>query len=164
MYTLLGLNLLRLLSQSKIAEFHMELELIDLQEVIANRFIQYPVLLEQFLMEGNYSKVFASRNEVPDKDYLFFLEVLIATIRNEVADCAEKAYEFLPIRDAAAMMYFNDLKEFAEFIKARDWVTDASQTRILFSKALESEKKPNIPARTAVSMMLSYAREMERIV
>ena len=48
---ILGLHLLFLLSQSRMAEFHTELELIPL-EMHTNIFIKHPVRLEQYLMEG----------------------------------------------------------------------------------------------------------------
>lgn len=56
-YHLLGLNLLCLLAQNRVAEFHTELELLSPQDIQSNVFIHYPVSLEQYLMEGCYNKV-----------------------------------------------------------------------------------------------------------
>jgi 26S proteasome regulatory subunit N12 len=51
MYMILGLNLLRLLAQSKISEFHTELEAIGSKQ-LKNLYINHPVTIEQALMEG----------------------------------------------------------------------------------------------------------------
>jgi 26S proteasome regulatory subunit N12 len=56
-YELLGLNLLWLLTQNRVAEFHTELELLSPNDIQKNVFIRYPVCLEQYLMEGCYNKV-----------------------------------------------------------------------------------------------------------
>ena len=79
-YTILGLNLLRLLAGNQIADFHTELELIP-TDMLDNTFINHPVLLEQYLMEGSYTKIIASRNEVPSSAYTFIMDELISTVR-----------------------------------------------------------------------------------
>lgn len=56
-YELLGLNLLWLLTQNRVAEFHTELELLSPHDIQNNAFIHYPVSIEQYLMEGSYNKV-----------------------------------------------------------------------------------------------------------
>lgn len=56
-YHLLGLNLLFLLSQNRVAEFHTELELLPYDIVQTNPYIRHSVALEQYLMEGSYNKV-----------------------------------------------------------------------------------------------------------
>ncbi|KAJ2842212.1 regulatory particle non-ATPase, partial [Coemansia erecta] len=56
MYPLIGLNLLRMLSDNLIADFHSALERIDLDQLQNNSFIIHPVKLEQALMEGSYKK------------------------------------------------------------------------------------------------------------
>lgn len=59
MCELLGLNLLCLLSQNRVAEFHTELELFAHPDVhvLENVYIKHAVSLEQYLMEGRYNKV-----------------------------------------------------------------------------------------------------------
>ena len=56
-YELLGLNLLRLLSQNETAKFHTEIELLDSATIQENPYISCPVKLEQDIMEGSYKKV-----------------------------------------------------------------------------------------------------------
>ena len=90
-YHILGLNLLGLLAQNRLAEFHTEMELLSVEEH-KNIYIKYPITLEQFLMEGSFHKVFLSKGNVPAQNYNFFIDILIDTIRLEIASCAEKAY------------------------------------------------------------------------
>ena len=54
---LLGLNLLALLAQNRVGEFHTELELLPPEAIHNNVYIKYPVALEQSLREGSYNKV-----------------------------------------------------------------------------------------------------------
>ncbi len=81
MMPLLGLNLLRLLAQNRIADFHTQLELIDPESLHSNLYIKHPVQLEQYLMEGSYNKVYHARSDVPAEEYLFFMDILMGTIR-----------------------------------------------------------------------------------
>ncbi|KAG9154499.1 hypothetical protein Leryth_026279 [Lithospermum erythrorhizon] len=55
-YPILGLNLLRLLVQNRIAEFHTELELLS-SGALENPCIKHAVELEQSFMEGAYNRV-----------------------------------------------------------------------------------------------------------
>ena len=80
MASLLGLNLLRLLTQNKIAEFHTELELLP-ASLLETVYIQHPMQIEQSLMEGAFNKVWHSRANVPAKEYLYFIDILMGTIR-----------------------------------------------------------------------------------
>ena len=54
---ILGLNLLHLLAQNRLAEFHLELQLLNLSEIQTNDFLKFPVEYEECLMEGSYNKV-----------------------------------------------------------------------------------------------------------
>lgn len=56
-YQLLGLNLLFLLSQNRVAEFHTELELLPSDHIQNDVYIRHPLSIEQYLMEGSYNKV-----------------------------------------------------------------------------------------------------------
>ena len=82
-YPIRGLNLIRLLIQKRIADFHTTIESLPLSadEIASNPFIQHPVNLELWLMEGSYSKVWNAREEAPAEEYKFFVESLMGTIR-----------------------------------------------------------------------------------
>lgn len=47
MHQLLGLNLLFLLSQNRVSEFHTELERLSARDIQTNVYIRHPVSLEQ---------------------------------------------------------------------------------------------------------------------
>lgn len=78
-----GLNLIRLLTQNRIADFHTTLESLPLpaDEINDNPYIRHPVNLERWLMEGSYSKVWNAREEAPADEYKFFVDSLMGTIR-----------------------------------------------------------------------------------
>jgi 26S proteasome regulatory subunit N12 len=80
MYMLLGLNLLKLLAEVKYSEFHTELESIGSKN-LKNIYINHPVSIEQALMEGSYNKIWNARQDVPAKEYAFFMDILMQTIR-----------------------------------------------------------------------------------
>jgi 26S proteasome regulatory subunit N12 len=85
-YTIQGLiNLIRLLTQNRIADFHTTLETLDADVIAENIFIKHPVNLERWLMEGSYSNVWnaSPREEAPaeDSEYKFFVDSLMGTIR-----------------------------------------------------------------------------------
>lgn len=81
-----GLNLIRLLTQNRIADFHTTLESLPLpaDAIGDNPYISHPVNLERWLMEGSYSKVWNARAEAPAEEYKYFVDSLIGTIRYAV--------------------------------------------------------------------------------
>jgi len=116
-YNLIGLNLLCLLSQNRISDFHTALEQIEPEQLNNNPAIQHPVKLEQSLMEGSYNRVWSSRSVVPAPEYLFFIDILMDTIRNEIASCSEKAYTSLPLSDAGTLLFFTNMQDILNFAK-----------------------------------------------
>uniref|UniRef100_A0A7S4M5K9 PCI domain-containing protein n=1 Tax=Vannella robusta TaxID=1487602 RepID=A0A7S4M5K9_9EUKA len=160
-YTILGLNLLRLLANNQIADFHTELELIP-TEMLDNTFIKHPIQLEQYLMEGSYTKIIESRNEVPSSTYSNFMEQLVHTVRDEIAACSEKAYAYLSVDQATKLFMFQP-QELNEFCEQRGWMIDGN--RIVFNQEEEQEEdKRSIPSSKVIARTLLYARELERIV
>ena len=89
-YQLLGLHLLCLLAQYRVAEFHTELERLPGNEIQNNVYIEHSVSLEQYIMEGSYNKVLLAKGNVPAESYNFFIDILMDTVRNEIVSCLEK--------------------------------------------------------------------------
>ncbi|KAJ1770966.1 regulatory particle non-ATPase [Coemansia sp. RSA 1813] len=162
MYPLIGLNLLRMLSDNLIADFHSALERIDLDQLQNNPFIVHPVKLEQALMEGSYKKVWQARSEVPTPEYLFFMDLLMSTIRNEVASCVEKSYTGLPFDDAKSVLFFSNLDELLSFSQEHKWTVSPSEKRITFPVVAEDTRM--FHGDDIMKQTLAYARELERIV
>lgn len=61
------------------------------------------VVLESF--QHFCFQIFLAKGNVPAKNYNFFMDILLDTIRGEIAVCMEKAYEKLSLKDAARMLY-----------------------------------------------------------
>ena len=83
---LTGLNLLRLLAENKIAEFHAQLEIIGAKshenQVGASEPVMFARGLEEWVMEGAYNRVWkAGEGKGVSVYQKFFLDVLMDTIR-----------------------------------------------------------------------------------
>ncbi|KAL0070898.1 regulatory particle non-ATPase [Marasmius tenuissimus] len=163
-YPIRGLNLIRLLTQNRIADFHTTLESLPLSAdaIGENPYIRHPVNLEQWLMEGSYSKVWNAREEAPAEEYKFFVDSLMGTIRNEIASCEEVAYETLPLKDAATLLFFTNQSEFLSFAKQRGWQVDLGSSTITFMR--KGEEQTEIQKEKLIRASLGYARELEQIV
>ncbi|PCH41291.1 hypothetical protein WOLCODRAFT_162959 [Wolfiporia cocos MD-104 SS10] len=163
-YPIRGLYLIRLLTQNRIADFHTTLESLPLaaDSLTANPYIQHPVNLERWLMEGSYSKVWNAREEAPVEEYKFFVDSLMGTIRNEIASCEEAAYESLPMKDAGTLLFFNNQSELLSFAQQRGWQVNLTAGTITFAK--KGEEKLEIPKERLITANLAIARELEQIV
>lgn len=73
-------------------------------------------------MEGSYNKVWHGRGDVPAEEYVLFMDILMETIRHEIASCSEAAYTGLPLDDAARLFFFNSPADFIQFAQ-QVWVS-----------------------------------------
>ena len=162
-YQIVGLNLLSLLAENRLAEFHTELELLPVEE-LKNIYIKHPVSLEQFLMEGSFHKVFLLRGNVPAQNYNFFIDILIVTIRNEIASCMEKAYTSISVQEAAKMLMMDSRDNLEEYVQQRGWTTDEGRSSFIFPQKEKKEELHFVQNKVLISECLSYARELEKIV
>ncbi|KAF2157854.1 hypothetical protein K461DRAFT_290127 [Myriangium duriaei CBS 260.36] len=169
-----GLYLLLLLSQGDYAGFHTEIERLETSQdgsanLDADPFIAYPMRLEQALMEGSYDRVWGETkgNRVPGEEFGVFTEVLINTIRAEIASCSERAYPSLPISNAKNLLFLDSEGAVVDFARSRGWT--ARDGRIYFP-AVETEAAAadgkNVMAATGlvIENTLGYARKLETIV
>lgn len=162
-YLLLGLNLLCLLSQNRLAEFHTELELLPPKDIQNNPYLKHPVSLEQYLMEGSYNKVFLAKGNVPSPYFTFFMDILLNTIRDEIAYCMEKSYRKISLKEAARILYLNKPDELNEIVTKHGWKLQSDQSFHFADNQTKSEKE-QVPADEIASQMIQYAREMEIII
>ncbi|CAA3008685.1 26S proteasome non-ATPase regulatory subunit 8 homolog A-like [Olea europaea var. sylvestris] len=162
-YLILGLNLLRLLVQNRIAEFHTELELLS-AIALENPCIKHAVELEQSFMEGAYNRVLSARKTLPHETYDYFMDLLAKTVRDEIAGCNEKAYDSLSVNDAQQILLFSSDQELVEYIKVEHPEWEIKNGFVYFKQARESEPCKEIPSLQLINQTLSYARELERIV
>mmetsp|Transcript_6185 Transcript_6185/g.13203 ORF Transcript_6185/g.13203 Transcript_6185/m.13203 type:complete len:292 (+) Transcript_6185:45-920(+) len=181
---MLGLNLMRLLSQNRIAEFHTELEIlpeslpsssaasasskITLNELLTAPPIAFPMRLEQDLMEGAYPRIVRSKETMPHALFGVFLEHLVETVRREVADCAEKAYERIDVAYAVkVLMLDGDKAGWDAFCEDRAWVVDETEGVVVFGEKKPpqaSEMEDTVPTVEVMRRSIAYAKELERIV
>ncbi|XP_068257108.1 26S proteasome non-ATPase regulatory subunit 8 [Nyctibius grandis] len=162
-HQLLGLNLLFLLSQNRVAEFHTELERLPAKEIQSNVYIKHPVSLEQYLMEGSYNKVFLAKGNIPAESYTFFIDILLDTIRDEIAGCIEKAYEQILFAEATRILFFPTAKKMTDYAKKRGWVL-APNNYYSFSSRQHKPEEATIPSTELATQVIEYARQLEMIV
>ncbi|EJU06586.1 hypothetical protein DACRYDRAFT_61370 [Dacryopinax primogenitus] len=161
-YPLIGLNLIRLLTQNRIGDFHTTLETLPPNILGENPFIQHPVHLERWLMEGSYNKVWQEREAAPSEEYKFFVDSLMETIRREIASCEEKAYDSLPLSDAMNLLFFTKPSDLMIFAQERGWNVDPTTQAIHFAR--KAEETIEIPKEKIIINSLAYAKELEQIV
>ncbi|KAF0971678.1 hypothetical protein FDP41_009901 [Naegleria fowleri] len=160
---ILGLNLLRLLAQNRIAEFHTELELIPIELHKKSMYIKHAIQMELFLMEGSYTKLRSLRDKAPAPEYNVFMDLMIDTIRKEIADCTELAYEKISLPGIQKLLLFQNENETRDFIASRMmWSIENDQ--VVFEKSTEDKKTFQGTNRDVITRTLFYAKDLERIV
>ncbi len=166
---LVGLNLLRLLSENKIAEFHMLLEHIS--EANSPE-IQFAVQLEEWVMEGAYNRVWTAVQGIAENaDERIFVDDLIQTIRLEIASCISRAYVGLAAKDAQSLLFMsNNSEAFRQLLQQLGWtVIDGKINFNQYDQMhLDIPKKESgttdLTDKETIKQFLNYARELERIV
>ncbi|XP_060923582.1 26S proteasome non-ATPase regulatory subunit 8-like [Limanda limanda] len=133
MHQLLGLNLLFLLSQNR------------------------------YLMEGNYNKVFLAKGNIPAKSYTFFIDILLDTIRDEIAGCIEKAYEQIQVAEATRVLFFSTPKKMADYARKRGWSL-SPDGYYSFASQQQRTEEVTIPSTELAQQVIEYARQLEMIV
>lgn len=189
-----GLYLLLLLSQGDYAGFHTVIESLEMayagkKRLDEDAFIQYPMRLEQALMEGSYDRVWGETKgeRVPSEEFGVFSEVwhtisptliivmktnisptqvLVNTIRSEIASCSERAYPSLPISNAKNLLFLDSEGAVIQFAQSRGWV--AKEGRIYFPEQQEEmaqgDKDILAASGQVIENTLEYARKLETIV
>ena len=159
----LGLNLMNLLVDNRLSEFHAELELLS-EEDAKSSYVSFPITLERQLMVGSYDEVLAAQSAVPDPSYNFFMEQLLETVRDSIADCVEVSYKVMKLDDAVTMMKFDSVSELQEYVqeKREDWIVEDGS--LMFQPPPIGSKAVDIPSQKLMGQALSYATELERIV
>jgi 26S proteasome regulatory subunit N12 len=158
-FNILGLNLLRLLAQNRIADFHTQLETIA-PAALQSPAVQFPVLLEQNMMEGTYSKVLEMQKKLPLPAFGVFMDMLKDTLIDEVAMVSEKAYKRLPAAKLQELLMMSSLSELQAYAQEREWKFEGAD--VIFD--LGNVEKKEVPATALIAGTLHYAKELERIV
>lgn len=159
---ILGLNLLYLLVENKLAEFHSELELLN-DEQLKSKSIAFCTQLDQHLNLGSYDQVLSAAKNPPVDYYQFFLRSLLDTVRINIGDCAAASYSKLTIDAATSVLLFSSKEETLNFIRDEypDWEIGDKEIDLRVTKVVKSEE---IDSKSLISQTLGYATELERIV
>ena len=159
----LGLNLMHLLVDNRLSEFHAELELLS-EEDARTPYVLFPITLERQLMVGSYDEVLNAGSLVPDPSYSFFIEKLLETVRDAIADCVEVSYKSMKLVDAVKMMKFESIEQLLEYVQEEreDWIVEGD--RLTFQPPPMGSKAVDIPSMNLIAQSLTYATELERIV
>lgn len=158
-WPVLGLRLLSLLAESRIAEFHTELELLPVASH-GNQFISYAIALEQELMEGSYRSLWDASSKVPFPEYRFFVDHLVSAARDNIAECSEKAYRELTPEDAIKLLKLSSTAALSDFCAKRGW--ELKNNVVHFRPVVDQTFF--IPSKELIKQGLGYATELERIV
>lgn len=162
-YQLLGLNLLFLLSQNRVAEFHTELERLSVDVIRKDPYIKQPLELEQYLMEGSYNKIFLAKGNVPAESYLLFMDTLEETVRGEIGACIERAYHSIPCVEAARRLNISSEKDMLQFGEKREWKLGEDNC-YHFKPSGGAGSSSGLPSSELASQAVEYARHLEMIV
>jgi 26S proteasome regulatory subunit N12 len=106
------------------------------------------------------------------------IQVLIDTIRSEIASCSEKAYPSIPLSNAKNLLFLESEGAVLSFAKARDgWAvkdgriyfpvwSDGDQDVEGAVNGVHSSEKGDVlsASGTVIENVVGYARELETIV
>lgn len=116
-------------------------------------------------MEGSYNKVFLAKSQVPSPYYTFFIDVLLNTIRIEVASCLEQAFDSVAVTDAVRLLFLNNLEDLKKFLSSRQWVLSSDGHSISFPTSKDmNQLTSKVASQQIASQIVEYAVELEKIV
>lgn len=110
-----GLHLMFFLASNRLSDFHMLLETIPQRVQNNNAYITTPVRIEQSLMEGAYNKVVLTEKNIPSPYYAVFVQIMLDTIRREIASSIEKSFKVLTAKDATIMLLFDNDQQMQKY-------------------------------------------------
>lgn len=189
---IIGLYLMSLLVTASSSEFHSELELLFAASMESKNspiyddpYIQFPISLERKLMVGIYDEIFNMTLPCATT-YPFFMEQLVSTVRDAIADCMEVSYLSLSIPQTATIMKFDSasathsaasdpVRELLDYIEVarEDWIVHLDTNTITFQQQQHSNSMntagmtmtgQDVPSQQWIQQTLTYATEMERII
>ncbi|PVU91365.1 hypothetical protein BB561_004432 [Smittium simulii] len=158
----IGLYLLALLCQNRISDFHVVLERLEYNVIQSDVYVMHPIKVEQALMEGSYKKVYIARAQVPAPAFENLVDLLLSTIRDEIAKCASQSYVSLPINDAKTLLFCNDYEQLSEIAKSNNWTINPYDKKVYFVNT--NEESFDFDPQLVISQSLTFAQELERIV
>lgn len=96
--------------------------------------------------------------------YINISQVLIGTIRKEIASCSERAYPSIPVSDAKSLLFLDSEGAVINFAKELDWVVKDGRIYFPVQEEEYSSKDILVTSDQVIRNTLGYARELETIV
>lgn len=90
------------------------------------------------------------------------MDILLCTVRDEIAGCIEKAYDKISVQDAAKRLNLKTVEEVKNFGVKRNWQLDAGGVYNFVDKSVKP--KEVLPSVELAEQAIFYARELEMIV
>lgn len=160
---LFALNLLLLLVESRLPEFFALLEVMD--KSTSSKHIDFVVGLERNLTEGSYHKALRARKDSTSALFVFLLEDLELTVREELASCIEVSHKSIRVQKAAELLNLSSAQAVMDFANARDdWHISGDQITFPSRNQVKILSKESIPASWTVRECLNMAVELDKIV
>jgi len=160
--TIRGAELLFLLIENRLDEFHSTLELLS-EAQLGHPAIAFATELDQQLMVGSFDKVLSSATNPPHPAFKFILKSLINTVRITIGECISSSYESLDVSSARTLLMFDSLEETEEFVNDNfPWRREFEKFQIRDNN--NKNKADMLNSSETIRMALSYATELDRIV
>eukprot|EP01083_Nonionella_stella_P012261 34791_1 len=158
---LMGLYLMYLLTENRFGDFHVEIELLSFDD-LENKYIKFPMRIEQFMMEGSYGEIWNSRDHQPDKTYTVLMSKLEQTVRDEIAESLQCVHDQMPLKDALEMLKLNNPQSLQQYIKTKELKWSITNDTLTFAAIKAKEQK--IEAVVTAKDMLEFTNNIETIV
>ena len=88
-------------------------------------------------MEGSYNKVFLARFNVPAESYLFFIDILLDTIRGQIASCISASYSSVTVAEATKLLFCDNQSKTKQFADKQGWEGDGKVYRWVTGSLLD---------------------------
>ena len=95
-------------------------------------------------------------------EHSLIVQILVHTIRSEIASCAARSYPSLSIASAKNLLFLNSEGAVAEFAQEQGWSLEDG--RICFPGLLNEKEGAEGDQKEVISHMVQYARDLESIV
>jgi 26S proteasome regulatory subunit N12 len=161
---LIGLNLMRLLAQNRLAEYHMELEVLSAVEPRRNPYVSFPFQVEQALVEGSYEKILHIE---AGPEWQPFIELLQETTRREMVTCWAEAYTRATLVELATMAALPPSKVPALLERVLDpmqYQLEGEMVTFRPSALIQESPSQHPVATESIDRSMEYIRALERIV
>lgn len=169
---ILSLYLLQLLSKGDVVHFHSELEFLNqhLKSMDTDLYLNYPVKIENWVLEGYYDKAVSliknteSEEKLKLKEFNIFDRTLLQAIRLEISRSMEKSYQSLPLSNARYLLFLNSEKEVEQWAVQQGWPVVKNEIVFKEQEVVGDDEEAYNSSQRLVKNTLNYAREIDSII